>query len=191
MRRRHQRSTSSRKGTFNPSDEQNVKHTRIGVWDLYEEVLPQFTNFPGASRFSRYFQMANDMPYIWRMIKDIGSIRACWFLLTFYLVVELFASLVPAVSLWYSGQLLKIVRHSLYCATNPHTPNSGAKCHRPADCGSPPPSQSRRREIHLFNSHSNLELHQAPPRNPTQRTHKALLFHPHLPCNGTSRCSYI
>ncbi|KNZ80019.1 Toxin RTX-I translocation ATP-binding protein [Termitomyces sp. J132] len=47
------------------------------------------------------------------MLKDVGSIRACWFHLALYLIVECIASLVPAVSLWYSAQLLKIVQSAI------------------------------------------------------------------------------
>jgi hypothetical protein len=39
FRRRQQ--INSDEGTFDPEDTQKVKHTRIGIWDLYEEV----TNF--------------------------------------------------------------------------------------------------------------------------------------------------
>jgi len=88
------------KGKFDPADGKNVKHTHIGVWDLYEEIQPELSQIPGSARFETYFEMMNSLPYVWRMIKDIGTIRACWSLLVFYLVVELVAALVPAVSLW-------------------------------------------------------------------------------------------
>lgn len=39
FRRRQQ--INSDEGTFDPEDTRKVKHTRIGIWDLYEEV----TNF--------------------------------------------------------------------------------------------------------------------------------------------------
>ncbi|EDR16100.1 uncharacterized protein LACBIDRAFT_301848 [Laccaria bicolor S238N-H82] len=44
------------------------------------------------------------------MIKDILSIPSCSFYLSAYICVELFSSLLPAISLWFSGQLLSIVQ---------------------------------------------------------------------------------
>ncbi|KAF9456687.1 P-loop containing nucleoside triphosphate hydrolase protein [Collybia nuda] len=110
MRRGYKRSRTSKKGKFDPLDSQHVKHSHIGVWDLYEETQPQLAHIPGGSRLEPYLEILNSLPYVWRMIKDIGSIRACWFLLTVYLVIEFLASLLPAVSIWYSGQLLDIVQ---------------------------------------------------------------------------------
>ncbi|EIW86264.1 P-loop containing nucleoside triphosphate hydrolase protein [Coniophora puteana RWD-64-598 SS2] len=99
----------NRKGEFNPEDAERVKHTRIGVWDLYEERHPELKYVPGSSRIETYMQMLDSMPFIWRMIKDILSIRQCTVMLILYLIVEVIASLIPAVSLWYSGQLLNLV----------------------------------------------------------------------------------
>ncbi|KAF8060884.1 P-loop containing nucleoside triphosphate hydrolase protein [Lyophyllum atratum] len=91
------RSTPKRKGTFNPTDS-NVKHSKVGVWDLYEEIHPELANVPASSRLEPYLEMANNAPYAWRMLKDIGSIRACWFLLAVYLAIECVASLIPAIN---------------------------------------------------------------------------------------------
>lgn len=38
---------TSRKGVFNPEDATQVKHTKLGVWDLYEEKEPELANIPG------------------------------------------------------------------------------------------------------------------------------------------------
>ncbi|KAH7926211.1 P-loop containing nucleoside triphosphate hydrolase protein [Leucogyrophana mollusca] len=100
---------SNRQGTFNPEDAVRVKHTRIGVWDLYEERQTDMPHIPGSSRLETYAQMIQSMPYVWRMTKDIFSIKKCWILLSLYLIVEFITSLIPAVSLWYSGQLLHLV----------------------------------------------------------------------------------
>jgi hypothetical protein len=91
---------STQKGGFNLSDASSVKHTPVGVWDLYEQVQPEFTNVPGSSQFEPYLEMASSFPYVWRMIKDICSIRTCWFLLAMYFGIEAIASLLPAVALW-------------------------------------------------------------------------------------------
>ena len=93
---------------FDPTNQQRVKHTRIGVWDLYEDntASPSTPKWPGWKSYARVMQA---LPYVWRMIRDIAAIRECWFLLAAYLVVELVASLIPALALSYSGQLLTIV----------------------------------------------------------------------------------
>lgn len=101
---------STQKGKLDFSDANRVKHTPVGVWDLYEQIQPEFVHVPGSSRFQPYFEMVTSFPYVWRMIKDIGSIRTCWFLLAIYFGIEALASLLPAVALWYSGQLLSIVQ---------------------------------------------------------------------------------
>lgn len=109
MRKRGRQWTSS-KGTFDPEDQRRVKHTQIGVWDLYEEVQPELQHVPGATKLEQLHDIKQSLPYIWRMLKDIGSLKACWGLLVMYGIVTATISLLPAVGLWYSGQLLKIVR---------------------------------------------------------------------------------
>ncbi|KAG6874168.1 hypothetical protein C0995_005586 [Termitomyces sp. Mi166 len=113
MRGGFRRRKPTRKGKFDPSDTKNVKHSRIGVWDLYEEIQPELAHVPGSSRLEPYFEIAQNLPYVWRMLRDIGSIRACWFHLVLYLIFECIASLIPAISLWYSAQLLKIVQSAI------------------------------------------------------------------------------
>jgi hypothetical protein len=95
-RRRH----NSNKGSFDPNDEKNVKHTRIGVWDFYEDRNPQLARIPGSSRLESLLEIIPSLPYVWRMFNDLRNIDNLWPLLSMYLVVEVVASLVPAVSLW-------------------------------------------------------------------------------------------
>ncbi|TFK76612.1 P-loop containing nucleoside triphosphate hydrolase protein [Pluteus cervinus] len=113
MHKRRRQRLSDRKGTFDPADAEHVKHTRVGVWDLYEEVGPVAAKLPGASSYERWVQVKNDLPYVWRMLKDLGSIGDCWLLLAGYLAVEWTASLLPAVALWYTGQLLEVVQFAM------------------------------------------------------------------------------
>ena len=100
-RRGASRRITSRKGVFNPEDSKRVKHTRLGVWDLYEEKVPELERLPGLSRLERFLTLRQTLPYVWRMVKDIGSIRSCWLLLALYLILELIGALVPAAVLWY------------------------------------------------------------------------------------------
>ena len=85
---------------FDTEDSKNVKHSYLGVWDLYEERHPELSRIPGASRAESSLEIIQSLPYLLRMIKDIGSIKNCWLLLSSYLFVITLSSLVPAVALW-------------------------------------------------------------------------------------------
>lgn len=89
----------NKKGKFDPTDTANVRHTKIGVWDLYEEKTG-LENIPGSSWIESYWEALKTLPFVWRMIKDISSIRICSFYLSLYLVVQLVQALIPAVTLW-------------------------------------------------------------------------------------------
>ena len=106
---RGKRSKAQGKGTFNPEDDKHVKHSKLGVWDFYQERRPELARIPGAAKAEPYLEMYQSLPFVWKMLKELGQIKSCWILLSLYLLIVLLASLVPAVSLWYSGQLLKIV----------------------------------------------------------------------------------
>jgi hypothetical protein len=88
-------------GTFDPNDAKNVKHRRIGVWDLYEQRYPNIAHVPGSWSLERRLEIFNDLPYVWRMLKDIIRIKSCGIYLILYLLVEIISALIPAVSLWY------------------------------------------------------------------------------------------
>jgi hypothetical protein len=81
-------------GKVDPQDARRVKHTRIGIWDIYEERKP------GSSILETYARIRESLPYVVRMLKHILSVRRVQTLLPLYLVVEVLGSLVPAVSLW-------------------------------------------------------------------------------------------
>ena len=98
--------TSKRKGTFDPDDTAHVKHTRVGVWDLYEEVNTNVQHIPGSSWLERAYEVYECMPYMLRMVRDILAVRSCVYILVAYGVVEVLSSLIPAASLWYVSLLL-------------------------------------------------------------------------------------
>jgi len=101
FRRKRGARTSSSNTPFNPDDARHVKHSRIGVWDIYEEKEPNFARIPGSSeRLQAYYEMTSSLPYVWRMIKDISTINDCFALIALYILVEIIASLIPAVALW-------------------------------------------------------------------------------------------
>ncbi|KAJ7451050.1 P-loop containing nucleoside triphosphate hydrolase protein [Mycena latifolia] len=103
-------------GTFNPEDTQNVRHTKIGIWDLYEQIEPKLKLVPWSlrSKMETYHEMKGSFPYVVRMFKDIGSIgRTCYLLFAGYVALTVVLALIPAIELWYSGLLLKIVQNAL------------------------------------------------------------------------------
>ena len=100
-RRGHKTRRGSGHGSFDPHDANAVKHTRLGVWDLYEQVDPGTIRLPGVSEVVRRLEVLNDLPYVWRMLKDVASIKSCWLYFLIYCTVELLSSLLPAVTLWF------------------------------------------------------------------------------------------
>ncbi|EMD41302.1 hypothetical protein CERSUDRAFT_109898 [Gelatoporia subvermispora B] len=117
MARRRRAALSDKPGTFDPEDRSRVKHTKVGVWDLYEEIPRELEHVPGASRIEQILEIKQNSPYLWRMMKDIASIRSCWFLLCTYALVHFILSLLPAVNLWFSGQMLTIVQTAVETRT--------------------------------------------------------------------------
>lgn len=97
--RRHRRTVTDKKGVFDPEDTQKVKHTKIGVWDLYEEQQPNVV-VPGTGRLQKYAESVQGLPFFWRMIKDVLAIPSCLSLFVVYALVYVASSLVPALSLW-------------------------------------------------------------------------------------------
>lgn len=96
-------SPSKEKGqqeAFDIKDEIKVKRTQLGVWDLYEERHPTKSRLPGSSKAELGLEMIHTLPYVWRMIVDIGSIKKCWSMLFLYLLLTILGSLVPAATLW-------------------------------------------------------------------------------------------
>lgn len=87
---------------FNPEDAARVKHTRLGVWDLYEEKTPELDHIPGSSKLEALLQLRNNLPYVWQMLLDIGSLKSCWTLLLLYCLITFLLSFIPAISLWYA-----------------------------------------------------------------------------------------
>ncbi|KAG1881161.1 P-loop containing nucleoside triphosphate hydrolase protein [Suillus subluteus] len=103
----------ARAGEVDYQDARRFKHTRLGVWDLYEERQSGLPRIPASSISKTYAQIIQNVPLLIRMLKDVFSIRRCPMLLSAYLVVEVLVSLIPAVSLWYSGQLLRLVESAM------------------------------------------------------------------------------
>ncbi|KAH8834804.1 P-loop containing nucleoside triphosphate hydrolase protein [Flagelloscypha sp. PMI_526] len=115
---RHRGHARNRKGEFKV-DDPGVKHSTLGVWDLYEEVNPHLASVPGASRLELFKEMTNSIPFVWRMVKDVASIRSCWFLFGSYFAVQILLGFATCIehqvrgSPLYSGQLLLVVQKAV------------------------------------------------------------------------------
>ncbi|KAG1814414.1 P-loop containing nucleoside triphosphate hydrolase protein [Suillus subaureus] len=101
---------------IDPRDTRRFKHTRIGVWDVYEERRAKYY-IPGSSIRETYGKIIESIPYVVQMLRDVLSIRRSWLLLSAFFVVEVLSSLVPAISIWYSGQLLRLVETAMETRT--------------------------------------------------------------------------
>lgn len=102
-------STSVMPKTFNPDDATTVKRSKFGVWELYEDVGSKIVNIPIVSNLETLWESLDCLPYVWRMFKDIANIPGCLTYLSLYLLLEVGLSLLPALGVWYSGQLLQVV----------------------------------------------------------------------------------
>ena len=115
MRVRRKQWTSS-KTAFDPNDEKRIRHKKFGIWDYYEEISPELEKVPGGRRLEQLNAFRQSLPYVWLMLKDLSSLRSTWVILPLYAAISLVMSFLPAVTLWYSGQLLKIVsKEKLLC----------------------------------------------------------------------------
>ncbi|KAG2034311.1 P-loop containing nucleoside triphosphate hydrolase protein [Suillus americanus] len=85
-------------------DARRVRHTRMGIWDLYEDRETDVSRIAWT-----YAQIVQSVPYISRTLKDTLSIRRAWMPLSAFLVIEVLASLTPTASIWYTSQLFSLV----------------------------------------------------------------------------------
>ncbi|KAG1825440.1 uncharacterized protein BJ212DRAFT_1314024 [Suillus subaureus] len=97
---------------IDPKDARHVRHTRMGIWDLYEDRKTDMSPIAWT-----YAQIVQSVPYVSRTMKDILSIRRAWMPLSAFLLIEVLASLIPAVSLWYTGQLFSLVETGMETRT--------------------------------------------------------------------------
>ena len=86
------------KPAFEPRKGKVLEHTKLGVWDLYQERDQLLTFLLTSWKIDAYTEMWNDLPYLWRTIRDLASVA--WPMLSLYLVLTLARSLLPALTLW-------------------------------------------------------------------------------------------
>jgi len=88
------------------------KHTKAGIWDAYEQIPAEKfgINIPGVSKLFRHLEFVEDLPFVWRMVKDVAKIKSCFYYLCLFIFVKVLASLEPAVALWYVAQRSTSIR---------------------------------------------------------------------------------
>jgi ABC-type multidrug transport system fused ATPase/permease subunit len=87
-----------------------IKHTRLGVWDLYEKSEDKRPWLLWPS-FQIIDELLTSLPYVLKAFKTLAAL--CPKLLVVYLITILISSLLPATTLYYSGQLLQVVQGSI------------------------------------------------------------------------------
>ncbi|KAF6748427.1 HlyB/MsbA family ABC transporter [Ephemerocybe angulata] len=88
---------------FDPDDTTLVRQTQVGVWHLYEDISgsKRIFSLPLLSRGKILVEAYN-----WG---DISGIEGCKPFFFGWLFVKLCLAFIPAISLWYTGQLLRMV----------------------------------------------------------------------------------
>lgn len=97
---------------FDELEGESIRHTKIGVWDIYEDIRPKRRfSISHAVILQKLDESLLSLPYVWQSIKTLISLSSS--LLFVYSLCSILASLVPAVNLYYSGLLLQVVQTSI------------------------------------------------------------------------------
>lgn len=94
-----------------PDDRSIMRHSKVGPWDLYEDIsgTRKVFGIPFLSKARAVMEAYKGYPVIKRMVQDILSITGCWPYFVLWFIVKLLLAFMPAINLWYSGQLLQMV----------------------------------------------------------------------------------
>ncbi|KAH9001450.1 HlyB/MsbA family ABC transporter [Lactarius akahatsu] len=97
---------------FDLLNESFVENIKMGtVWDVYIVRTRLSQYLPTWWKIEEYARIREDVPYLWRTLRDMSTVAGP--LLLLYLVITLAKSLLPALSLWFSGQILGIVQSAI------------------------------------------------------------------------------
>lgn len=109
--KRAQHDTDRLKRKSNLANE--FKHTKAGVWDVYEQIPHNKfgINIPWISKLTRNLEIINDLPFIWRVVKDVLNIKSCRYYLFPLILVKVLLSLQPAVTLWCVALRVIYIHH--------------------------------------------------------------------------------
>ena len=91
----------SGKEASEPGNNVDIRHTKLGIWDLYEQLDPNFSSPRWFTAIPElYDELVRSWPYLLRMVKDIFGVRSCRASLFSFIAIRLLLSLLPAVELW-------------------------------------------------------------------------------------------
>ncbi|RPD56235.1 P-loop containing nucleoside triphosphate hydrolase protein [Lentinus tigrinus ALCF2SS1-7] len=99
------------------SPKTHIKRSRLGVWDFYEEIEVDRPRFALAPMLSKLKELVDCFPYLVRMFKDVFSIPGCPPLVLIFAMAHLADAFVPAVTIWFQGQLLSITQTAIETRT--------------------------------------------------------------------------
>ncbi|KAF8508693.1 P-loop containing nucleoside triphosphate hydrolase protein [Gautieria morchelliformis] len=88
-----------------------ITHTRIGVWDLYEKSEDQIRPWLSWPSFQIVDELLTSLPHVLKAFKTLATLRPK--IVIVYFITRLITSLLPAATLYYSGQLLQVVQTSI------------------------------------------------------------------------------
>ncbi|KAJ3547942.1 hypothetical protein NMY22_g1464 [Coprinellus aureogranulatus] len=98
---------------FDPDDRSTVKHTKAGVWDQYDDVSRstrrKLFRLPGFFKVKEVTEAYKGYPHVTRMAYDIFTLEDCGIFFVAWIVLQFCLAFMPALTLWYTGQLLHIV----------------------------------------------------------------------------------
>lgn len=80
-----------------------IKHTKIGVWDFYEEKTPwSWSSLLLTSHLQEaYHEITSCLPYALQLSKDIWNIDGCAVNLFLYMFLKIACGMLPATNTWW------------------------------------------------------------------------------------------
>ena len=105
------------------------RHIKAGIWDMYEQIPHSkfSTDVPWISNITRNLEIVEDLPFFWRMVKDVLKMKSCRYHLCLFILVKILLSLQPAVTLWC------VVQRAIYIVI-PLTPSAQVHQSLPHRC---------------------------------------------------------
>ena len=83
-----------------PDNERVVKHTRLGIWDHYEEKDPDAGRLAIGDSFRAARETLAILPYALRAVQDILAIPECKLQVAVFTASEFADAIIPAISVW-------------------------------------------------------------------------------------------
>ena len=98
---------------FDPDDRSLIRHAKSGVWDIYGDISAKarrrIFRLPFLSKAKIIGEAYEGYPHVARMVRDIATLEGCGGYFVAWFGLRFVSSFMPAISLWYTGQLLRMV----------------------------------------------------------------------------------